>query len=87
MLIFSAKPESCDHIADNALIQSERALHGLIDALAKSESVVDQIDAQIDSLMARKAMILKRNERIESVIDAMSEALHPVDPNELLTNA
>tara|TARA_B100000929_G_scaffold287887_1_gene275327 strand:- start:826 stop:1089 length:264 start_codon:yes stop_codon:yes gene_type:complete len=87
MNFLAVKPQSCDNIAETALAQSERALHGLIDALAKSEAVIYQIDDQIDSLMARKAMIMKRNERIESVIDAMSDALHPVDPNELVTNA
>lgn len=87
MSIFTTKTESCDHIAEHALIQSERALHGLIEALAKSENSLDQIDGQIESLLRRKDAILKRNDRIETLIDAMSDALHPVDPNEVVINA
>lgn len=87
MSIFNPKTESCDLLADKAIDQTKADLTGLINALAKSDEAVSLIDGQLESLMKRKDQIMKRSERLEVMIDNLSEALHPVDPNEIVINA
>lgn len=87
MSFFAQNTDTCDKLADKAIIQTEHTLTGLIDALRKSDEAVGHIDNQLETLMRRKDQIIKRSERLESMIDALSEALHPVDPNETVINA
>mgnify|MGYP003147816194 CR=1 FL=1 len=87
MAIFTPKTESCDLLADKAINQTKAALDSLIDALAKADEAVSSIDGQLESLMKRKDQIMKRRKRLEIMIDNLSEALHPIDPNEIVINA
>lgn len=84
MSLLSSTPtvESCDKLADKAMIQVESALTSLINAQQQAEDAVRMIDAQLDTLIARKSHILKRSERLENMIENMSDVLYPLDKAE-----
>lgn len=81
MSLLSSTPtvESCDKLADKAMIQVESALTSLINAQQQAEEAVRMIDAQLDTLMTRKSHILKRSERLENMIEGMNDVLYPLE--------